>query len=210
MEEDTHTIHSANLRATIKAHGAEMCSLKHKDGTEFVWQAGPAWTRHAPLLFPIVGRLANTTCGTGARPTGWPSMLCARQSFCLAERGESRCALVLEDSDATRALYAFAHNELRAPGQDARLPRMTLRTSGCASIERRKPLRAVGLAPSIPLRRRPRPRRRIVSQVLPMDVIARSDACQSSGKDRFVPFSVAAELVRGSNGGYPVCRTFDL
>ncbi|MGY4502588.1 hypothetical protein ACVWYH_006545 [Bradyrhizobium sp. GM24.11] len=38
-----HTLRSGGLTATIKAHGAEMCPLKHKDGTEFVWQAGGAW-----------------------------------------------------------------------------------------------------------------------------------------------------------------------
>ncbi|MDA9408543.1 hypothetical protein XH80_17885 [Bradyrhizobium sp. CCBAU 45384] len=59
MTDDTYTIRSGALAATIKAQGAEMCSLRHEDGIEFVWQAEPAWPRHAPLLFPIVGRLAN-------------------------------------------------------------------------------------------------------------------------------------------------------
>lgn len=59
MTDDTHTIRGGGLTATIKAHGAELCSLRSDAGIEFVWQAGPAWLRHAPLLFPIVGRLAN-------------------------------------------------------------------------------------------------------------------------------------------------------
>ncbi len=58
MTDDTHTIRSGGLTATVKAQGAELCSLKNA-GVEFLWQAGPAWTRHAPLLFPIVGRLVN-------------------------------------------------------------------------------------------------------------------------------------------------------
>ena len=70
MTDDTHTIRCGGLTATIKAHGAEMSSLKHKDGTEFVWQAGPVWTRHAPLLFPIVGHLANDELRRGAGRTG--------------------------------------------------------------------------------------------------------------------------------------------
>lgn len=59
MTDDTYTIRSGSLSATVKAQGAEMCSLKSDAGVEFVWQAEPAWPRHARLLFPIVGRLAN-------------------------------------------------------------------------------------------------------------------------------------------------------
>lgn len=69
MTDDTHTIRRVDLTATIKAHGAEMCSFKH-NGTEFIWQAGPAWPRHAPLLFPIVGRLANDELRYWAGRTG--------------------------------------------------------------------------------------------------------------------------------------------
>lgn len=109
MTDDMHTIRSGGLTATIKAHGAEMCSLKHKDGIEFVWQAGPAWARHAPLLFPIVGRLANDEMRHRGKTYRMAQHGFARDSrFVWVERGESRCALVLEDSEATRALYPFA------------------------------------------------------------------------------------------------------
>lgn len=109
MNENFHCIQAGPLTATIKAHGAEMCSLKHKDGTEFVWQAGPAWARHAPLLFPIVGRLANDEMRHRGKTYRMTQHGFARDSrFVWAERSESRCALVLEDSEATHALYPFA------------------------------------------------------------------------------------------------------
>ncbi|QAU42990.1 aldose 1-epimerase family protein [Bradyrhizobium guangdongense] len=109
MTDDTHMLRSGDLTATIKAQGAEMCSLKHKDGTEFVWQAGPAWPRHAPLLFPIVGRLAKDEMRHLGKTYRMTQHGFARDCrFAWAERGESRCSLVLEDSDATRALYPFA------------------------------------------------------------------------------------------------------
>lgn len=109
MTDNTHTLRSGPLTATIKAHGAEMCSLKHADGTEFVWQAGPEWARHAPLLFPIVGRLANDEMRHQGKTYRMTQHGFARDSlFTWAERGESRCSLVLEDSEATRALYPFA------------------------------------------------------------------------------------------------------
>ncbi|MGY4234756.1 galactose mutarotase-like enzyme [Bradyrhizobium sp. USDA 4449] len=109
MTDDTHTIRSGGLCATIKAQGAEMCSLRHDDGTEFVWQAGPAWPRHAPLLFPIVGRLANDELRHRGKRYRLTQHGFARDNrFVWAERGDSRCVLVLEDSEATRALYPFA------------------------------------------------------------------------------------------------------
>ena len=108
MSDDTFTLRSGRLTATVKAQGAELCSFK--DGvTEFVWQAGPEWPRHAPLLFPIVGRLAGDELRHRGKTYRMTQHGFARDSrFAWAERGESRCTLVLEDSEATRALYPFA------------------------------------------------------------------------------------------------------
>ncbi|TWA94327.1 aldose 1-epimerase family protein [Bradyrhizobium stylosanthis] len=109
MTDDTHTIRSGGLSATVKAQGAEMCSLRSDAGIEFVWQAAPAWPRHAPLLFPIVGRLANDELRHRGRTYRMTQHGFARDSrFRWAERGESRCVLVLEDNATTRALYPFA------------------------------------------------------------------------------------------------------
>lgn len=108
MTDDTHTIRSGGLTATIKAHGAELCSLKDGGGTEFVWQAGPEWQRHAPLLFPIVGRLANDEMRHLGKTYRMTQHGFARDSrFAWVERGENRCSLMLADSEATRARYPF-------------------------------------------------------------------------------------------------------
>lgn len=108
MTDDTHTIRSGRLTATIKAQGAELCSLKHDAGLEFIWQTGSAWPRHAPLLFPIVGRLANDELRHRGKTYRLTQHGFARDNrFVWAERGESRCALMLGESEATRALYPF-------------------------------------------------------------------------------------------------------
>src|SRR3954465_12628241 len=105
MTDDTHTIRSGGLTGTIKAQGAEMCSLASDAGIEFVWQAEPAWPRHAPLLFPIVGRLAEAELGPRGRTSRMAQPGFARDSrFAWVECGERRCVLVLEDSETTRAL----------------------------------------------------------------------------------------------------------
>ncbi|MGN1030309.1 MAG: aldose 1-epimerase family protein, partial [Butyricicoccaceae bacterium] len=56
-----YTIHNAVLTAEIDTHGAELCSLRSNlTGIEYIWQADPeVWARHAPLLFPIIGRLKD-------------------------------------------------------------------------------------------------------------------------------------------------------
>jgi len=54
-----HTIKNNKLEVTIKTKGAELASLK-THAMEFIWQANPdVWFRHAPILFPIVGRLKD-------------------------------------------------------------------------------------------------------------------------------------------------------
>ena len=43
----------------VNEHGAELVSLK-KGGREYLWSADPAyWNRHAPILFPAVGKPFN-------------------------------------------------------------------------------------------------------------------------------------------------------
>jgi galactose mutarotase-like enzyme len=56
-------IENQSLRATFKQEGGELCSVVHlPTNTEYMWQADAKfWKRHAPVLFPIVGRLKNDT-----------------------------------------------------------------------------------------------------------------------------------------------------
>ena len=54
----TCAIKNEKLSVTIAAHGAELSSIYDKaNDRELVWQADPAfWNRHAPVLFPNVGK----------------------------------------------------------------------------------------------------------------------------------------------------------
>ncbi|WGD50647.1 aldose 1-epimerase family protein [Bradyrhizobium sp. CB1650] len=128
MTEDIHCIRSDGLSAIIKAHGAELCSLRDEDGIEFIWQAGPAWPRHAPLLFPIVGRLANDELRHRGKAYRMTQHGFARdRRFAWAEREASRCVLVLNDGEATRALYPFAFRLVATYVLDAMGLEVTLR-----------------------------------------------------------------------------------
>lgn len=52
-------IENDHIKIKVKAAGAELTSITdQRSGNEMLWQADPEfWGRHAPVLFPIVGRL---------------------------------------------------------------------------------------------------------------------------------------------------------
>jgi galactose mutarotase-like enzyme len=109
MSDDRHTITGKGLGATVLAHGAELCSLKTAQGLELLWQAGPEWRRHAPLLFPIVGRLRNDQLRHGGKSYPMTQHGFARDSrFEWIERGGDFCRLKLSDNSDTRLRYPFA------------------------------------------------------------------------------------------------------
>jgi galactose mutarotase-like enzyme len=105
----SHTLRSDKITATILAHGAELCSLRNAEGKELLWQAGEAWPRHSPLLFPIVGRLKNDELHHRGKTYPMTQHGVARDHrFEWLERGPAICKLVLVDNAATRARYPFA------------------------------------------------------------------------------------------------------
>jgi galactose mutarotase-like enzyme len=96
------------VSARISEAGAELRSLRDAKGAEMLWQAGPAWPRCAPILFPIVGRLAGDQLRHDGHIYAMTQHGFARDSrFAWLEREASRCRLVLEDDAATRARYPF-------------------------------------------------------------------------------------------------------
>ena len=98
-----HTISAAEITATIKSDGAELCSLKNAAGLELLWQAGPAWPRHAPILFPIVGRLKNDELHHDGKTYPMTQHGFARDlPFDWIEQGPQSCTLHLEDSTISK------------------------------------------------------------------------------------------------------------
>ncbi|MBR0758211.1 aldose 1-epimerase family protein [Bradyrhizobium jicamae] len=106
---DRHTISNGRISATILAHGAELCSLRDAEGAELLWQAGPQWPRHAPLLFPIVGKLRGDQLRHAGKTYPMTQHGFARdRRFAWVEQGAASCKLVLTDDAETRARYPFA------------------------------------------------------------------------------------------------------
>jgi galactose mutarotase-like enzyme len=106
---DSQTLHGDGISAVIVGQGAELVSLRDAQGFEFLWQAGPEWRRHSPVLFPIVGRLKGDALRHRGRTYPMSQHGFARDKpFAWAERGFRSCTLVLTDDDDTRSHYPFA------------------------------------------------------------------------------------------------------
>ena len=108
LEAARHDFGSAGLSASVCAQGAELCALSDHTGHPYLWPAAPAWPRHAPNLFPIVGRLKDDTLRHGGRSYRLTQHGFARDlPFAWVARSPGGCMLSLADTDATRERYPF-------------------------------------------------------------------------------------------------------
>lgn len=98
------------LSIKVKVFGAELSSLYNKrDKKEMLWQADPKfWGRHAPVLFPIVGRLKDHTYEFDGKSYGLPQHGFARDShFELVSQSESDLEFSLHSDESTKANFPF-------------------------------------------------------------------------------------------------------
>lgn len=110
MSDDRHTLRSDGVAATILAHGAELCSLKAADGLELMWQAGPEWPRHSPLLFPIIGEVRREQIRVRGKVYSMLRHGVARDhGFAWVDRSPQSCKLVQTDTAETRSRFPFAY-----------------------------------------------------------------------------------------------------
>lgn len=104
------TLTSAAARVEIATYGAELTSFVHlATGLDYLWPADPAqWARHAPLLFPIVGKLPDDTYLHQGQAYQLTQHGFARdQEFQLIEEDATSLTLQLMASAATKAIYPF-------------------------------------------------------------------------------------------------------
>ncbi len=104
------TLQNHLISATIQSKGAELCSLQTlANSREFLWQADPAhWAKHAPVLFPIVGKLKQNTYHHEGKSYILPRHGFAREmDFLLLEQTKSKAVFQLCSSSKTKGLYPF-------------------------------------------------------------------------------------------------------
>ncbi len=98
------------LSVTIKQLGAELCSLFDKQTqTEHVWQADPkVWSRHAPILFPIVGQVENNTYHIGEQAYKLSQHGFARdRNFELETQTTESLVFLLKSDETSLAVYPY-------------------------------------------------------------------------------------------------------
>ena len=110
-------IENEALKITVSDHGAELSSAidKENGNTERIWNADPSvWNRHAPILFPFVGKVTDNTYriekdGEIKEYSMKTQHGFARDcEFTLQEITDTSVTHILTDSEETRVIYPYA------------------------------------------------------------------------------------------------------
>lgn len=107
-----YILENAGYRATFSTLGAELVSFvkKHKNANknkEFIWQADPdIWKRHAPVLFPVVGK-SKVPAGEDCPVMGQHGFARDRE-FRLIFASEEKLIFQLTEDEETMALFPYS------------------------------------------------------------------------------------------------------
>jgi galactose mutarotase-like enzyme len=101
-------IKSDQLAITISEKGAELQSIK-SNGLEYLWQADPKyWSKHSPVLFPIIGELKDGTYIFENKEYHLPRHGFARDHVFEAKQiSETSAIFTLKSSADTLSVYPF-------------------------------------------------------------------------------------------------------
>lgn len=106
----TIQLENEKLVVVVLEKGAELASIKSKEtGIEYLWQADPAyWGRHAPVLFPIVGRLKEDQYQLEGKTYAMGQHGFARdEAFEVVEQSETSVTLALTSTEETKVNYPY-------------------------------------------------------------------------------------------------------
>lgn len=99
------------LTIQVAEKGAELQSVKDNDGKEYMWQAGPQWNRHSPILFPIVCSVNNDTYTVDGKDYHLPRHGFARDMmFTVVSLTPEKVTMALHDSEETLKVYPYRFN----------------------------------------------------------------------------------------------------
>lgn len=97
------------LSATIDPFGAQLMSLRLREGGELLWQGDPAfWPDRAPLLFPVIGPMRDGQIRHAGTSYPMPAHGFARQrEFRVVEQSPATCTFELRADAGTWTHYPF-------------------------------------------------------------------------------------------------------
>ena len=103
-----YTISNDFYTATVSDVGAELVSLRHCSGTELIWQSPNEdfWSKHAPLLFPIAGRIKNGEYTYGGKCYKMAAHgFISKEIFEIVKKSDDSITLVARSNEATLLQY---------------------------------------------------------------------------------------------------------
>lgn len=98
------------LEVTLSNKGGELNSIKGKlDGVEYLWNGDNTyWKYHAPILFPIVGKVIDGTYIVNGKNYNLPQHGLARlYNFNTIQESSNSISFELESSEKTLKIYPF-------------------------------------------------------------------------------------------------------
>ena len=99
------------LKVTVADAGAELISVWDKaSGREHIWNADPAvWNRHAPILFPFVGKVKDGKYRIGEKEYAMKTQhgFARDQVFTCVEKTETALTHRLIAAEQTKAIYPY-------------------------------------------------------------------------------------------------------
>ena len=105
-----HSISNHFLSVNVNSFGAELCSVYSPEtAIEYIWQADPSvWARHAPNLFPLVGKLKEGSYVHEGAVYKLPQHGFARdQDFVCIEESEHKLCFELTATEQTLKDFPF-------------------------------------------------------------------------------------------------------
>lgn len=105
-------IKNDKLCIEVSAKGAELQSIKNASGEEFLWHGDPKyWGRRSPLLFPIIGGLAEGEYRLHGHTYKMGKHGFLRDApFTLVAQGAQQLTYAIQESDETLRQYPFPFN----------------------------------------------------------------------------------------------------
>lgn len=105
-----YSLENSSIKITASTHGGEIHSITSKvDGAEYLWDGNPEyWKYHAPILFPIVGKVLNSKYRVNGNIYELPQHGLARTSeFSLVENKNDEITFELRYSEDTLKVYPY-------------------------------------------------------------------------------------------------------
>ncbi len=97
------------LTVRILLHGAEIASyVDNKTNREYIWHAGKPWEHHAPVLFPIVGKLKNKTYTYKGQTYRMKNHgFASKKDFKVIKNSPKEVVMMLKSDEQTKEIYPF-------------------------------------------------------------------------------------------------------